>query len=68
MISRIKEKTCELCERVFLCYEGGCWCDAIKLGGTALRTLESKYTNCLCKQCLAAIAAGQDPDRLFSDV
>ncbi len=59
MAPKIKEKICESCGQLFLCEEGGCWCDAIDLSQTALETIHEKYKDCLCEACLKAIATGK---------
>lgn len=52
-------KTCESCGKVFVCQEGGCWCDELKLTHAMIGALRMKYQDCLCQECLKAVAASQ---------
>ncbi len=54
-----RRKTCESCGREFLCYEGGCWCDAVKMSPAAAQALGKKFEDCLCEVCLRAFLPRQ---------
>jgi hypothetical protein len=55
---RKKVKTCESCGKVFVCRQGGCWCDALKLTHLTIEALRIKYQDCLCEECLKALPGG----------
>lgn len=50
-------KTCERCGESFACRMGGCWCESVKLGPGTLQWLQRNFTDCLCPNCLGALAA-----------
>ena len=56
-----KEKRCPKCGTAFDCGGlFGCWCRDVKLDRAALATLKERYTDCLCPNCLKAIATVTD--------
>ena len=53
------EKTCGHCGQAFACsQEVGCWCGGIKLDAAQLAWIKRAFDNCLCPDCLRAVAAG----------
>ena len=53
-----KEKRCEKCGQTFGC--GGllgCWCRDVTLDEATLARLRASYGDCLCPDCLKAMAA-----------
>ena len=54
-----KEKRCSKCGIAFDCGGlFGCWCRDVKLSEEQLATLRGQYVDCLCPDCLKALAAG----------
>lgn len=52
-----KEKRCEKCGAAFDCGGlFGCWCRDVKLDLKTLTELKERYDDCLCPQCLQALA------------
>ena len=52
-------KICPRCGARFEClHSAACWCASVRLDETARRELAARYDDCLCPDCLAAIAAG----------
>ena len=52
-----KEKSCAKCGQPFGC--GGllgCWCRDVKLDEKTLADLRQQYADCLCPDCLKALA------------
>jgi hypothetical protein len=51
-------RTCEACGNDFTCGASlsGCWCTDLKLSDEARADLRSRYGDCLCAECLKAIA------------
>jgi hypothetical protein len=59
-----KEKRCGKCGRTFGCGGlTGCWCRDVKLDAAALAALKERYDDCLCPDCLTALAARGVDDR-----
>jgi len=56
MASKVKQKTCECCGKIFLCEEGGCWCSKIELSPAAREEMQRKFKDCICESCLRAMA------------
>ncbi len=57
-----EEKTCPRCGRTFECKANNpvrCECALVELDDRALQALHGCYADCLCLDCLRAIAAGQ---------
>ncbi len=54
-----RRKTCASCGREFLCYERGCWCDAVKTSPAEAQSLREKFEDCLCEACLRALPPPQ---------
>ena len=53
------EKVCGNCQRPFSCSQAvGCWCGGIKLAESQLAWIKRRFDNCICPDCLAAVAAG----------
>lgn len=56
-------KTCPRCGARFEClHSADCWCASISLNEKARRELATRYTDCLCPSCLAAIVTGPPVD------
>jgi hypothetical protein len=57
-IFRAKQKTCEACAAQFECASLAkpCWCRKVELSADALAELKSRYTDCLCPDCLNKVA------------
>ncbi|MGO8816073.1 MAG: cysteine-rich CWC family protein [Terriglobia bacterium] len=53
-IFRAKQKECPACGAHFECasLSKPCWCREVKLTHIALAGLKSRYTDCLCPNCL----------------
>jgi hypothetical protein len=53
-----QQKTCPACGADFGCKSpsADCWCGSLKLSERALADLETRYSGCLCPQCLAQVA------------
>lgn len=49
-------KICERCGRSFGCDAGGCWCSSVELSAATLEQLQRMFSDCLCPDCLTAIA------------
>jgi hypothetical protein len=49
---------CEACGGPFTCGAklSGCWCSEIKLSDETRSELKSRYSSCLCRQCLEKVA------------
>ena len=49
--------TCEACGKEFTCGASlaGCWCTELKLSDEARAELRSRYSNCLCRECLESL-------------
>jgi Family of unknown function (DUF5522)/Cysteine-rich CWC len=47
-------ENCESCGEPFVCGASlkGCWCTEVELTDTTRHTLRSKFTNCVCRNCL----------------
>ena len=58
---RRRVKTCESCGKAFVCHQGGCWCDALKLAHPTLEALQMKYQDCLCEDCLKSVVISPSP-------
>ncbi len=53
------DKACGRCGRPFGCTQTyGCWCGEIKLDDAQRAWLQARYDNCVCPECLKALAAG----------
>jgi hypothetical protein len=54
-------KICEACGSEFSCGadEGPCWCEGVRLDAATLADLRKRYADCLCPQCLSAVAQEQ---------
>jgi hypothetical protein len=52
-------KVCESCGTQFGCGAklDRCWCTELTLTESQSRNIEEKFTDCLCPECLAEIAA-----------
>jgi hypothetical protein len=52
--------TCEACGIQFTCGATlvGCWCSEINLSDEQRSQLKGRYRNCLCRECLRAVASG----------
>ena len=60
----LRATTCPRCDGPFACgvdADGPCFCVAYALGAERLAELRAKWSDCLCADCLAALAA--DPER-----
>ncbi|MGH9341681.1 MAG: cysteine-rich CWC family protein [Acidobacteriota bacterium] len=53
-----KPRVCEACQRPFHCTVAltGCWCSKVKLTEKTRQQLRSKYSHCLCRDCLEGAA------------
>lgn len=51
---KAKKKTCEACATQFECgsLAKPCWCRKVKLSADTLAALRSRYSDCLCPECL----------------
>jgi uncharacterized protein YecT (DUF1311 family) len=59
------EKTCGNCRRSFSCTQAiGCWCGTITLNESQKAWIKQRFENCLCPDCLAAVAAGTLGERV----
>jgi hypothetical protein len=49
---------CEACGAPFTCGAklSGCWCSEIKLSDETRSDLKSRYSNCLCRECLERLS------------
>jgi hypothetical protein len=59
-----KEKRCAKCGKTFAC--GGllgCWCRDVRLDAATLARLKERYADCLCPDCLTAMAASPVEER-----
>jgi len=57
------QKTCPRCGATFECmHSADCWCAAIILNEKMRRELAARYSDCLCKDCLLAVAQAADSD------
>jgi hypothetical protein len=57
-----EEKTCPRCGRTFECKVNNpvhCECARVDLDDATLHALHGRYPDCLCLDCLRAIATGQ---------
>ena len=56
---------CEACGAPFTCGAKlrGCWCSEIKLSDETRAELKSRYSGCLCRQCLEKVAE-REPARV----
>ena len=54
---------CESCGEPFVCGASlkGCWCAEVELTETTRRQLKSKFTDCVCRNCLEK-AEHRSPD------
>ena len=55
-----ENKTCERCNTTFECKAGSitqCQCNTIQLSPDERAYIASKYTDCLCANCLLALKA-----------
>lgn len=52
---------CEACGGPLTCGAqlSGCWCSEIKLSDETRAELKSRYSNCLCRECLEKAAASE---------
>lgn len=50
-------KVCESCGKAFPCNPGNCWCDRIEPLPEASRAERDQFKDCLCEECLRALAA-----------
>jgi hypothetical protein len=50
--------TCAACEKPFTCGAklSGCWCAEIELNDETRAQLRSRYSDCLCRECLEKLA------------
>jgi len=51
-------KTCQRCGVEFGCGGSCCWCDEVALDPAVRSELQQQFTDCLCRACLEAAAAG----------
>lgn len=58
-----RQHTCEACGGEFICGVSlnGCWCSEIELTDEVRRDLRSRYTDCLCRQCLESLGLNREP-------
>jgi hypothetical protein len=57
-VHKPNEKYCPKCNAVFICNADDilhCECNSIQLSEVAIKHISATYSNCLCKNCLAAI-------------
>jgi hypothetical protein len=56
------DKDCPACGRRFGCGSGGgdCWCQSLELGPEVLGRVLALASDCLCPNCLAGCARGED--------
>lgn len=49
-----RDRVCEACGNGFCCEIGmsGCWCASIEVSKETRDSLQPKYKDCLCKDCL----------------
>ncbi len=56
-----KEKRCSKCGEPFRCGGlVGCWCRDVELDKGTLAALKEQYDDCLCPDCLRALAVVSD--------
>lgn len=57
---------CAACGNDFTCGAKltGCWCGELKLSDAARAELRSKFTGCVCRDCLEAVAHKHDLGRV----
>gem|GEM_PF-1138205 len=58
LVSASRASTCEACGKDFCCGASlaGCWCANLSLSDTARAELRTRYSRCLCRQCLEVVA------------
>jgi hypothetical protein len=58
-----KRKTCQACGAEFDCamLSGRCWCGEVKLNREQASDLKSRYSDCLCPNCLNEAARNGAP-------
>ncbi|MCC5875025.1 MAG: cysteine-rich CWC family protein [Candidatus Sumerlaeia bacterium] len=64
----MRARHCEKCGTEFTCGAGNtdkpCWCMEVPVSADSLKKLQEQYEDCLCPECLRALAAadgGQEP-------
>ena len=57
--------TCESCGQPFACELslGACWCSEITLADATRSMLRSRFSECLCRECLTNYQAKDEADR-----
>jgi hypothetical protein len=62
VLSSMITQTCESCGREFACgaQDATCWCAGLALGQDRLAILREHFERCLCPDCLAVAAGGED--------
>jgi len=55
-------KTCQACNKEFLCgaMGPGCWCEEIHLTAAARDDIARRYEDCLCRDCLSKFQSRDD--------
>jgi hypothetical protein len=57
----LRTKRCEACSAPFFCRPAaGCWCETVKVPSEAAAHVRSRFSDCLCPECLPVAAAAQD--------
>jgi hypothetical protein len=58
VISGKRDLICEACGKEFSCGASlkGCWCSEVKLTDQQRNELRSRYSDCLCGDCLKKVA------------
>lgn len=58
----MRPRNCEKCGRAFTCGAADpakpCWCTEVPVSPGSLKELREQYEDCLCPECLRAVAAG----------
>jgi len=69
MSNEWETKVCGACGNTFGCGAklDGCWCSEIDLPPNTAGELRSKYADCLCAKCLAALATSPSMVLTYSD-
>ena len=57
-----RERVCESCGSEFSCGASlrGCWCSEINLSESDRAQLQSRYRDCLCRNCLEQISQTEE--------
>ncbi len=59
-VSATVEKKCLRCGEPFSCQqEAGCWCATMRLDPATLAELRTRFSDCLCEDCLRRLAPNQ---------